>query len=103
MKTIVLTEPRQFDLTDTKEPEGLAPDHALVKVHRVGICGTDLHAYLGNQPFFSYPRILGHELGVERVYDTPHGGVVGVVAPSAENHAHCSPDGSCVFHLVSER
>jgi 2-desacetyl-2-hydroxyethyl bacteriochlorophyllide A dehydrogenase len=31
----------------------------------VGICGTDLHAYRGRQPFFSYPRILGHELGVE--------------------------------------
>lgn len=38
---------------------------ALLKVKRVGICGTDLHAYKGNQPFFSYPRILGHELAVE--------------------------------------
>jgi 2-desacetyl-2-hydroxyethyl bacteriochlorophyllide A dehydrogenase len=37
----------------------------LVKVHRIGICGTDLHAYRGKQPFFTYPRILGHELGVE--------------------------------------
>jgi len=38
---------------------------ALLRVKRVGICGTDLHAYKGNQPFFSYPRILGHELAVE--------------------------------------
>lgn len=65
MKTIVLKEPRQLELTQSKKPRGLAPDHALVKVHRVGICGTDLHAYLGNQAFFSYPRILGHELSVE--------------------------------------
>jgi 2-desacetyl-2-hydroxyethyl bacteriochlorophyllide A dehydrogenase len=34
-------------------------------VRRVGICGTDWHAYAGRQPFFSYPRICGHELGVE--------------------------------------
>jgi 2-desacetyl-2-hydroxyethyl bacteriochlorophyllide A dehydrogenase len=42
-------------------PEG----HALVRVHRVGVCGTDLHAFRGRQPFFNYPRVLGHELGVE--------------------------------------
>lgn len=35
---------------------------AMLKVHRIGICGTDLHAYEGTQPFFNYPRILGHEL-----------------------------------------
>mgnify|MGYP001149496030 CR=1 FL=1 len=38
--------------------------HALVRVKHVGICGTDWHAYRGRQPFFTYPRILGHELGV---------------------------------------
>lgn len=67
MKTIVLSKPHQFDLLDTAKPEGLAADQALVKIHRVGICGTDLHAFLGSQSFFSYPRILGHELGVEVV------------------------------------
>jgi 2-desacetyl-2-hydroxyethyl bacteriochlorophyllide A dehydrogenase len=39
----------------------------------VGVCGTDLHAFAGRQPFFSYPRILGHELGVE-VVEVPDGG-----------------------------
>jgi len=38
---------------------------ALVRVHRVGICGTDLSCYLGKFPFFQYPRIPGHELGIE--------------------------------------
>jgi hypothetical protein len=33
--------------------------------HRVGICGTDISGYMGKMPFFSYPRIPGHELGVE--------------------------------------
>jgi len=65
MKTIVLNEPGNFSYTDTALNEGLKADEALVKVHRVGICGTDFHAYRGRQPFFTYPRILGHELGVE--------------------------------------
>ena len=38
---------------------------ALLRVRRVGICGTDLHAFKGNQPFFQYPRVLGHELAVD--------------------------------------
>jgi 2-desacetyl-2-hydroxyethyl bacteriochlorophyllide A dehydrogenase len=38
-----------------------------VRVHRIGVCGTDLHPFNGRQPFFSYPRILGHELSIEVV------------------------------------
>ncbi len=38
-----------------------------MRVHRIGICGTDISGYLGKMPFFSYPRIPGHELGVEVV------------------------------------
>jgi threonine dehydrogenase-like Zn-dependent dehydrogenase len=41
------------------------PGEALVRVRRIGICGTDVHAFRGTQPFLSYPRILGHELAVE--------------------------------------
>jgi 2-desacetyl-2-hydroxyethyl bacteriochlorophyllide A dehydrogenase len=67
MQTIVLEEPGRFVLTDTAEPDAPGPDEALVRVRRVGICGTDLHAFRGKQPFFTYPRILGHELGVEIV------------------------------------
>ncbi len=37
----------------------------LVRTHRMGICGTDYSGYLGKMPFFRYPRIPGHELGVE--------------------------------------
>lgn len=64
MKTIVLDEPGNFRLTQTDAPAAPGAGEALVRVHRVGICGTDLHAFRGRQPFFSYPRILGHELGV---------------------------------------
>ncbi len=61
MKNIVCVEPFQFKMTETEEPQRKQGE-ALVRVKRIGICGTDLHAYQGNQPFFSYPRILGHEL-----------------------------------------
>ena len=64
MRTIVLDEPARLRLTETPEPAAPAPGEALVRVRRVGICGSDWHAYHGRQPFFSYPRILGHELGV---------------------------------------
>ena len=67
MKTIILDEPGAFRLLDTAHPGQPGPGQALVRVKRVGICGTDLHAFRGRQPFFSYPRILGHELGVEVV------------------------------------
>jgi 2-desacetyl-2-hydroxyethyl bacteriochlorophyllide A dehydrogenase len=67
MKTIVLKEPGQLALTYTEVSDRLAHGEALVRVRRIGICGTDLHAFRGEQPFFSYPRILGHELGVEIV------------------------------------
>lgn len=65
ISSIILKEPGAFIQTKTELETGLQPDEALLKVHRIGICGTDLHAYTGKQPFFSYPRILGHELGVE--------------------------------------
>ena len=65
MKTIILKEPGQFAYADTELNKQLQPDEALLRVHSIGICGTDYHAYGGNQPFFSYPRVLGHELGVE--------------------------------------
>jgi 2-desacetyl-2-hydroxyethyl bacteriochlorophyllide A dehydrogenase len=66
MKTLTLEEPGKLTLGDTPEPDAaLAAGQALVKIHRIGVCGTDIHAFNGKQPFFSYPRILGHELGVE--------------------------------------
>ena len=65
MKSIVLTEPGKFELKDAPLPELPGPDEVQIRIRRVGICGTDLHAFQGNQPFFNYPRILGHELAAE--------------------------------------
>lgn len=65
MKTATLEQPGRFTLTDTVQPGAPGPNEVLVRVLTVGICGTDLHAFEGTQPFFNYPRILGHELAVE--------------------------------------
>jgi 2-desacetyl-2-hydroxyethyl bacteriochlorophyllide A dehydrogenase len=64
MKAIVCAEPHRFESTDLSYPER-KEGHSIVKVKRIGICGTDLHAFEGTQPYFSYPRILGHELACE--------------------------------------
>jgi len=61
MKALVCTTPRQFDYINTEMPV-TAEGETLLKIERIGICGTDLHAFEGTQPYFNYPRILGHEL-----------------------------------------
>jgi threonine dehydrogenase-like Zn-dependent dehydrogenase len=67
VKTVILREPGHFELIDTPAPPPPASDEVQLRVRRIGICGTDLHAFAGNQPFFNYPRILGHELALEVV------------------------------------
>lgn len=62
MKVITCTEPGKMDEITLDKPEILADGEVIVAIKRVGICGTDIHAFGGNQPFFSYPRVLGHEL-----------------------------------------
>jgi 2-desacetyl-2-hydroxyethyl bacteriochlorophyllide A dehydrogenase len=65
MKALSLEAPKQWRKIQIDPPAKPGPGEALVRVHRVGICGSDLSAYLGKMPLFVYPRIPGHELGVE--------------------------------------
>lgn len=65
MKAISLDQPQTFRRVEIPEPAAPAAGEVLVRIHRVGICGTDLGGYLGKMPFYSYPRVPGHELGVE--------------------------------------
>ena len=74
MKTLVCTEPGNLEYEERDQPE-LKPGYALIKIKRIGICGTDLHAFEGTQPLFTYPRVLGHELAGELIAanDAPPG------------------------------
>lgn len=72
MTAVVLEQPGRFGLMEQPEPLP-GPGEALVAVMRIGVCGTDWHAFAGRQPFFQYPRILGHELGVEVLALGPDG------------------------------
>ena len=74
VREIVLNQPGEFAERSVAPPQR-SDGEALVRVQRIGVCGTDLGAFAGRQPFFSYPRVLGHELGVEVVEppDNDHG------------------------------
>lgn len=65
MNAIVLEEPGVLKKIQKEQPQQPQPNEVLLKMRRLGICGTDLHAFNGKQPFFSYPRILGHEIAAE--------------------------------------
>lgn len=60
MKSLVCREPFRFILEEREKP-GPKENEVQLKIAAIGICGTDIHAYAGNQPFFEYPRVLGHE------------------------------------------
>jgi 2-desacetyl-2-hydroxyethyl bacteriochlorophyllide A dehydrogenase len=64
MNVLVCNQPGELEYRQAEEPKA-AEGSALLKVKRIGVCGTDLHAYEGTQPFFNYPRVLGHELALE--------------------------------------
>jgi 2-desacetyl-2-hydroxyethyl bacteriochlorophyllide A dehydrogenase len=66
MKQLVCITPGKLEYQEAQQPV-CGPGQSLLKIKRIGICGTDLHAYEGTQPFFNYPRILGHELAAEFV------------------------------------
>jgi len=96
MKAMLLQKPGQFERVELGEPNAPGPGEALVRVHRVGVCGTDISGYLGKMPFFSYPRIPGHELGVEVVAVGP--GVTNVKPGdrcSVEPYINCQTCYSC--------
>lgn len=65
MKAIQLVAPKNFLSCEIDEPGKPGPGEALIETSRMGICGTDVSCYLGKFPFFDYPRIPGHELGVK--------------------------------------
>lgn len=67
MKTLVCTTPGNLEYATGVMPLN-EKGKAIIKIRRIGICGTDLHAFEGTQPYFDYPRILGHELSGDLIF-----------------------------------
>lgn len=64
MKAVVCREPYKLTIEERSAPQA-APGEVVVRIRRVGLCGTDYHIYAGRHPFLSYPRVMGHELAGE--------------------------------------
>lgn len=65
MKALQIRAVKTWAPVDIPEPGKPGSGQVLVRVHRMGVCGTDVSCYLGKFPYFAFPRIPGHELGVE--------------------------------------
>jgi len=61
MKTFLIEKPEAFSFGETKMPEVKAGE-VLLKIERVGLCGSDLTTFRGLNPLVTYPRIPGHEI-----------------------------------------
>ena len=92
MKTLVCKTPGSFEYQTGDYPTA-RKDYSILKIKRIGICGTDLHAFEGTQPFFEYPRILGHELAAEFVEGDGADGFVSGEAVSFIPYFNC---GECI-------
>lgn len=64
MKCVVCESPGDLQLGFKPVPEA-GPGEVLLRVRRIGVCGTDMHIFRGTQPFLAYPRVMGHELSGE--------------------------------------
>ncbi|MCA5004744.1 zinc-binding alcohol dehydrogenase family protein [Sphingobacterium sp. WQ 366] len=66
MKVLVCETPNKLNFTEQVIPTPKKGE-SLLKIKRIGVCGTDIHAIAGKQPYFTYPRVLGHEIAAEYV------------------------------------
>ncbi len=72
MKALVYTGPEQLEMRDVAVPSP-ADSEVLIRVDSCGICGSDMHAFLGHDERRPAPLILGHEVA-GRIVDGPHDG-----------------------------
>jgi L-gulonate 5-dehydrogenase len=65
MKAVQIPRAMEMEVIEIEKPAISSPDEVLVKVKRMGICGSDMHIYHGTNPLATYPRIVGHEVAGE--------------------------------------
>jgi 2-desacetyl-2-hydroxyethyl bacteriochlorophyllide A dehydrogenase len=71
MKAVVCEEPYKLRVVERPAPDRAAGE-VLVRIRRIGLCGTDYHIFAGRHPYLAYPRVMGHELSGE-VVSAPSG------------------------------
>ncbi|WP_373505415.1 zinc-binding alcohol dehydrogenase family protein [Aestuariivirga sp.] len=92
MRAVLCANPRELHLIERPVPVP-GQGEALVRIRRIGVCGTDMHIWQGNQPYFAYPRVMGHELSGE-IVEAPKGSSL-----KAGDHVYVVPYlhcGTCV-------
>ncbi|UCC23229.1 MAG: alcohol dehydrogenase catalytic domain-containing protein, partial [Planctomycetota bacterium] len=60
MRQAVMTEPGKIEFGEAEEPKAGAGE-ILLRIKRIGVCGSDIHVYHGKHPFTPYPVVQGHE------------------------------------------
>jgi L-iditol 2-dehydrogenase len=60
MLRATMTNPGKIEFTEVPKPS-LGDHDVLLRIRRIGICGSDIHVYHGKHPYTSYPVVQGHE------------------------------------------
>lgn len=92
MKAFVCVSPHEARIEERPEPV-VSRDNVLLAIRRVGICGTDYHIFGGRQPFFTYPRLIGHELAGEVIAAPADSGLAAGQVVTVNPYLSC---GTCV-------
>ncbi|GGC84556.1 putative zinc-type alcohol dehydrogenase-like protein YjmD [Thalassobacillus devorans] len=67
MKAIQVKEPGTLNVVEMEEPAIEQSNQVKIRMKAMGICGSDMHILHGENPFASYPRVIGHEIAGEVV------------------------------------
>jgi len=96
MRQILLAAPGQLVERQVQRPL-MSQGEALVRIRRVGVCGSDFHALAGRHPVYTYPRVLGHELSgqVAEIPENRPGIRVGDMV-AIDPYINCGSCGPCL-------
>jgi L-gulonate 5-dehydrogenase len=92
MKALYIVEPMKMEMRELSVPVIQSPDEVLVQVMMAGICGSDMHNYLGESSGIAYPLVAGHEMAA-LVLETGSG----VQGLEAGDHVVLDPVMSCGY------
>jgi len=61
IKQAIMIKPGVIEFGEIAKPEILAPNEVLLKIQKIGVCGSDIHVFHGEHPATPYPVVQGHE------------------------------------------